>query len=381
MTDSIEKDIKQDSEYKSFIEVIDKIQKGIDKEASLEEMAAPLERYLKKRNQTKDAKNNSQKQLIELLTISEISKDYFKILPPEKPVLLEYIEDDGRKTPFLHKEITAMLVAEGGLGKTRSLGLLAGCLATGVPFLDTYFITKRGTTALILGENNNDDIRRLLYPINKYLIKKIEDNIKSEKRKFTVYSENIEDYEEMMANSISPFSVHGQNACFINEKGEETTFFYSLLEEFIRKEPENGWQLIILDPASRFMGVEAEKNNAIATKFIACLERISNSLKGKPTVMLAHHANKIDAKEGSASTQMSRGSSAITDGARWVSIMKKDKGNKEGNISIVEITKTNFTKYHNSIKLNFNQDGIPEFNGWVKQAENNKKEEIVGHLK
>lgn len=124
------------------------------------------------------------------------------------------------------------------------------------------------------------------------------------------------------------------------------------------------------------MGVQAEKDNAIATRFIALLEQISNSLKGKPTVMLSHHANKSDAREGNASSQLARGSSALVDGARWVGIMKKNNTIEEENISIFEITKTNFTPYHASINIKFNNCDIPEFHSCLKQTENNKKEKI-----
>jgi len=113
------------------------------------------------------------------------------------------------------------------------------------------------------------------------------------------------------------------------------------------------------------MGLEAEKDNALATRFMCCLEKISSNLKGNPTILLAHHANKSDVRGGNASTQMSRGSGATTDASRWVGVMQKDQANKEENITVFEITKTNFTKYHNPIKLKFNHDGIPEFHEWV----------------
>ncbi|NGX44092.1 MAG: hypothetical protein K1060chlam3_00254 [Candidatus Anoxychlamydiales bacterium] len=311
--------------------------------------------------------------IIDLKFLSEEAEGYLNASPPPKPVLLYYVEDDGSHSAFLHKEIISMLVAEGGRGKTRSLILMALCIATGAPFFDKYFVETRGATAVILGENNRDDIRRLLYPTSRYLIKKIEDNIKAEKRKFGVHSENIDDYEEMMRDSICCMSVQGQNASFIDSNGNSTDYYKSLLEELINKEPTEGWQLIILDPASRFMGMEAEKDNALATQFMCCLERLSSSLKGNPTIMMAHHANKSDVRDGSSATQLSRGSGALTDAARHVGIMKKNKDNEEGNISIFEISKTNFTKYHPPMKLKFNRDGIPEFNGWVESKKTSNK--------
>lgn len=55
MTDSTEKDIK----YKRLIELVDQVQKGIDKETPLEEMDPLLEKYVNQAKNTKDSAKNS----------------------------------------------------------------------------------------------------------------------------------------------------------------------------------------------------------------------------------------------------------------------------------------------------------------------------------
>jgi hypothetical protein len=98
--------------------------------------------------------------------------------------------------------------------------------------------------------------------------------------------------------------------------------------ELLEDKPSDGrgWKLVILDPASRFIGPEVEKDNAAATQFIQILEDWKNNedIKGDndigPTILISHHVSKSHNdtpiemlyKQGAA-----RGSSALTDGVRW----------------------------------------------------------------
>lgn len=70
-----------------------------------------------------------------------------------------------------------------------------------------------------------------------------------------------------------------------------------------------------------------------------CGERFwGTSMNGKPAVMLAHHSNKSGRRlDGFADSSNARGSSALTDGALWVSEMRR---NELGETSL-EMTKVN----------------------------------------
>ena len=67
----------------------------------------------------------------------------------------------------------------------------------------------------------------------------------------------------------------------------------------------------------RFLGAEAETDNAAATQFISLLERITLELKGKPTVLFGHHMNKSGVSGTNTDQAAARGSSALTDGVRF----------------------------------------------------------------
>jgi RecA-family ATPase len=154
------------------------------------------------------------------------------------------------------------------------------------------------------------------------------------------------------------------NASLVDDRGEPSSFFFSLLEQLKTREPSEGWQLIILDPASRFAGAETEKDNAVATAFIACLEKISQSLKGNPTILLAHHKSKAGTRDSSGQAD-ARGSSALTDGSRWQANLIKDPDDPM--ITTFDLTKTNFTPPIQKFQMKKRFDGIPEFHQWVKK--------------
>jgi RecA-family ATPase len=95
---------------------------------------------------------------------------------------------------------------------------------------------------------------------------------------------------------------------------------------------------VVLDTLTRFAGGDTEKDSAQATRFIQAVESLCKA-PGSPTVLVAHHTNKISRQEGAAtSSSNSRGSSALTDGARWVANLESlsDESAK------LTITKSNY---------------------------------------
>jgi len=294
--------------------------------------------------------------------ICEISIDYFSKEPAEKPVLLSYIEKGdtkAKKIPFLHKEITAMIVAEGGRGKTHLCAHLACCITSGVPFLGNFEIRSPGAACFIVGENNDQDIQRLLFKTRKHIAEMLELNETKGHEKFPTDGKELDRIEKL----LYPVSIHGKQAALVDENGKKTDFFYHLLKGLKREEPEEGFQLIIVDPASRFSGASAEKDNAIATAFIASLEEISDNLKGKPTILLSHHKSKAATKESSGQGD-ARGSTALVDGCRWMATMQKGK---EKDTLLFDVAKTNFTPPIQTITIKKSWNGLLSFGGFVEK--------------
>lgn len=233
--------------------------------------------------------------------INEQQINYLSQDAPEMPLLLRKIEGQ-LVSGFLRKGIVAALVGAGGIGKTHCLTQLALSITTGTPFLDIYSVVEPGYVFMGLGENDPDDIHRLL-------------------RKHT---KNKSDYEiDLASKRLSVMSFMGQQSAFAAKEGIKTETYSNFLKALIHKEPEEGWTLIILDPISRFFGPDTETDNSAATQFIALLENIILKLKGKPTIIFGHHMNKQNLGNTITDQNASRGASGITDGARWQANLEK----------------------------------------------------------
>lgn len=271
---------------------------------------------------------------VKIRFISELPLNYLLEDAPEIPRLVNY--HDGKfERPFLRKGILGMLVGAGGVGKTHALAQLAFSLATGYPWLDLFPIEKPGHVFLGLGENQESDIHRLLRKIAKHFL------AKTGNEQLVFFDK---DPLQSAMERIAPMAFSGVNAAFIHQ-GQPTPFFKMILSSLKEAEPEEGWSCIILDPISRFIGMDAETDNAAATQFIALLEKLSMELKGHPTIIFGHHMNKGGVSGLSTDQAAARGSSAITDGVRWQVNLEKPKEELESakDEVVFRHVKSNFT--------------------------------------
>lgn len=270
---------------------------------------------------------NSQynKDKITILFLNQFKNNFLITTPPRKKMLLNVVDENGKSMGFLPKGIVAMLVGAGGTGKTHLLAQLAVSIATGMPWLEVYTPEEEyGSVFFGLGENDYDDIHRVLYKAAK---------------KFRSSQESInEDVLSKASQRIAAFSFSGQQAAFI-EKGHPTRYFNFIKSKLIESAPLDGWSLIIFDPVSRLLGTDAETDNASATLFIALLEELARDLPGNPTILFAHHVNKSALQATTIDQSSARGSSALTDGVRWqVNLSRVGFG------LVLKMTKSNFTE-------------------------------------
>ena len=325
---------------------------NVEKEAS--EKKNPSEiviRALEKLKQIERHKSAKDKFPIKFL--DQFDKNFLLVEPSPKKMLLEYANDIGMPIGFLPKGIVAMLVGAGGIGKTHLLAQLAVSIATGTPWLDSFTTTvhcgeeKKGHVFFGLGENQYDDIHRVLYKAAKKLREHQPDILK-------------EDPLVMASKRIAAFSFCGQQAAFLEDK-KPSLYFRQLKIRLEEMAPKEGWSLIILDPVSRLMGADVETDNAAATQFIALLEELTIDLTGNPTVLFAHHMNKSAIQAGDKQDQTAaRGASALTDGVRWQCNFSKEISKDVSNIAILKMTKSNFTKCIEEIKTTNDFDGFIE---------------------
>jgi hypothetical protein len=89
------------------------------------------------------------------------------------------------------------------------------------------------------------------------------------------------------------------------------------------------WGLVILDPLSRWAGGGIESNNEAATRFVQVVETLT-SVRGSPSVLVAHHSSQMTSRAGESDA---RGVTGIRDGFRWMASMDAiadDEGNVDG---------------------------------------------------
>jgi replicative DNA helicase len=297
-------------------------------------------------------KNKNTKEKFPIRFLDQLDNNFLLTQPTEKQMLLEYADESGNRKGFLPKGIVSMLVGAGGVGKTHLLAQLAISVATGTPWLDTFNPTihcgegNKGNVFFGLGENQDDDIHRILYKASKKIREHQPDITK-------------EDPIKEASKRLATFSFCGHQSAFIEDK-KPSLYFRQLKMRLIELAPKDGWSLIILDPISRLMGADAETDNAAATQFIALLEELSIDLPGNPTILFAHHTNKAAMQMGSSQNQSSaRGSSALTDGVRLQLNFAKDTTNDA--ITILKMTKSNFTPFVKDVQTE------KEFDGFIKK--------------
>ena len=172
-------------------------------------------------------KYNCPKDNFPIRFLHQFEKNFLLIDPPKKQMLLECLTEDGSPIGFLPKGIVAMLVGAGGIGKTHLLAQLTLSIATGTPFLGKFTTNqycgedKQGTVFLDLGENQYEDIHRILYKSAKKL------------------RDNQSDFLRQASERIAAFSFCGQQAAFLDAK-KPSQYFRELKHRLEDKAPLSG---------------------------------------------------------------------------------------------------------------------------------------------
>ncbi len=309
----------------------------IDPSSDREDFDAALERL----NRASDDSDTGKKSILDTIQPVNLSSLQKANKPREQ---LLYVENNEKKIDYLPKGKTGLLVARGGCGKTQALAQLGFSIATGIDWLDTFKVTKPGKVALLLGEEDQEEIERRL----KYIIghERAGEDETRKKELQKMVSERLY-IAGLLGQDVSLIS--GENKRDRGNEGAKTAFATSLIRRLNKMGP---WDLIVLDPLSRFAGPDSEKDNFIATRFIEACEELT-TISGNPTVIVASHVSKQDTKDGENLTP--RGSSAFYDGARWVASMVPDKEN--GTVKYNH-AKSNYTAQHDAIILTRSTNGF-----------------------
>lgn len=199
-----------------------------------------------------------------------------------------------------------MLMAGGGTGKTYALVALALSIATGKPWLGWYPMgaSRRGRVALILGEEDRDEVRRRIFTQARGMGLDLE--------------------ERARVSGVITLGGAGLDLCLLRTDPKTHAVVRSErareLEKHLVATAGDGWDAILIDPLSRFAGAESEVDNSAATRFVEELERFAK-LPGAPAVLVAHHTSQGARSSGDDSAVAARGVTGLTDGVRWAMAM------------------------------------------------------------
>lgn len=229
--------------------------------------------------------------------------------PPRREYLLHDAPAPGafelRGPGMLPRGKVGILAAAGGVGKTFALTGLALSLVTGARWLGHFppGDNLRRRVVLVLGEEDEGEVQRRLH---------------AQARAMELAPSK---YGPALAGILA-LAGAGLDTLALTRPADEPgtgagTAFADGLYAHLEASAGAGWDAVILDPLSRFAGPDVETDNAAATRLVQVLERFTK-LPGAPAVIVAHHTTKASRAVSEIEATAVRGSSALSDGARWV---------------------------------------------------------------
>lgn len=167
-----------------------------------------------------------------------------------------------------------------------------------------------------------------------------------------------------MRENLRLLSARGEDSLVrVRQPGSlkyENTEYAKRIEATLEQLP--GLGLLIIEPASRFR--PGDENDAAATTgFVSWLERIS--MRYGCTVLTASHVNKWSKQEEEITADSIRGSSALVDSLRWVTVMRIATKAEREKYSIPEDEKGRYVQVA-TVKAN-NVSSIPPF--WLERTQ------------
>ena len=300
---------------------------------------------------------------VPLFTIEDSSVAHFlKKPPPDRIYLLQNCLPYGK---------VGAIIGPGGTSKSTFAIQLGLSVATGTDLCDgAWTIGESGQVIGLFAEEDEDELHRRVFRCSEHL---------------------SAEHKELAVKNFHVKSMVAVNN-LITEKTASNevklTPYFDQLQATVQQF--DNLKLIITDPASRFRGGD-ENTASDATRYVEALEKVSRTTGA--TVIIIHHANKASAN-GEASANDSRGSSALSDGLRWVmkvSTMTEKEHNPKymlnrGNYMKVNVVKNNYAPpQHEDIWLYRGDHGVLSHAPHVGQAkvmdEKRRKAQIIQTVK
>ena len=233
-----------------------------------------------------------------LYSIEPVQPDWSTIPPPR-----EYLLNRPDGVGLLPRGKVGLFSAAGGTGKTTALIQLAVSVATGRSWMGHFSLgeTCGKRVLFLMGEEDADEAARKLY--------------------FACDNMGLDAVEmEAVRQRVLCVPLAGHALPLLDSDASSTGHSTGLAQ---RLDDGEDWGLVVVDPISRFAGVNVESDNILATRFVQELERFTRA-PGNPTVLGVGHTSKQARAQGSAEQ---RGVTGLIDAVRWgASLLTVDDG-------------------------------------------------------
>jgi hypothetical protein len=276
--------------------------------------------------------------------------------PPVEWALMR--ADQGKMIGVLPRGKVGSLVATGGVGKTMALIQLALAQALGAFWLGTFKATRPGHVLLALAEEDLAEVHRRLW------------------RACNAAGLSPEERREVETR-IHVLPLAGESVA-LTTAGEDRQLVETGMAQALRSRLEavgHDWDLVIIDPLSRWAGGGAEVDNEAATRFVQVIETLSG-VRGNPAVIVAHHSSKIGKRMGTADA---RGVTGIRDGFRWMAQLDEVEGDAPGGGTVRGVRlsndKSNYSKRFDPLMLMRGEE--PGIEGTLRPAERSEASALL----
>jgi hypothetical protein len=249
--------------------------------------------------------------------------------PPAQLLYLVRTEARSGAPGVIELGTAGFLVGEGGIGKGfAALDLALAVAASGpggnVPWLGAggLHVNEPGHVLFLTAEDRERHIRRRLFDLAAARRLSDEARARALRRLHVVCTKDRPELRTMrLQDDEGPASLAA-----IRLRAELRAAANARLEEQggdpTKTDGSVPWRLIIIDTLSRTAAADAETDPHIASRYTAILESLTdcNPEGCQPaTVIAIHHTGK--GKGRSDGARAARGSSALTDDARWVGVL------------------------------------------------------------
>jgi RecA-family ATPase len=233
---------------------------------------------------------------------------------------------------------TGLLTATGGVGKTYLLTQTAIAVASGGFLLETFRATEPGHVLLALGEEDAEEARRRIWRVMNA-------------------SALTLGQREDIAGRIHLLPLHGIPIALTTSPAPGVIATSDFAVALRNKLNGHGidWSLVILDPLSRWAAGGVEASNEAATRFVQIVETLT-SVRGNPSVLVAHHSSQNSAQAGKSDA---RGVTGIRDGFRWQASMDAVEAEDGADGVILRNPKSNYSmKFRPVLLLRNTEPGV-----------------------